>query len=246
MLYNAAYCVRIFYIDQTSIGINPAKNKIITVYFILEFGSFGMKKVFIIALATLSISASTAVLAEGDAAAAKEKATTVCAACHGADGNSAAPNFPKLAGQHPSYIKKQLHDFKSDRRVDPVMSAQAKPLTDQEIEDLAAYYSEQAVVLGAPNAEKVVLGESVYRGGNVEKKVTACAACHGPTASGNAASSFPSLSGQHSTYVKKQLHDFKKEEGGRANDPSSMMRNIAANMSDKEIDAVAEYITAVH
>jgi len=204
-----------------------------------------MKKVFMIALTTLSIGASSSVFAEGNADAAKEKVTTVCAACHGVDGNSAAPNFPKLAGQHPGYIKKQLHDFKSGKRVDPVMGAQAKPLTDQEIEDLAAYFSTQTVKLGAANADKVALGESIYRGGNVTKKVTACTACHGPEAKGNVAANFPALSGQHPTYVKKQLADFKKE-GGRSNDPSAIMRNIAANMSDKEIEAVAEYITAVH
>lgn len=198
-----------------------------------------------IALATLSVSVSTSVLAEGNAAAAKEKATTVCAACHGADGNSAVPTFPKLAGQHPEYIKKQLHDLKDGKRNDPVMSVQAKPLTDQEIEDFAAYYSEQKVKLGSADAAKIALGETVYRGGNIKTKVTACAACHGPTGSGNAAANFPSLSGQHTAYIKKQLNDFKKE-GGRTNDPSSIMRDIAANMSDKEIDAVAEYITAVH
>ena len=198
-----------------------------------------------LALATLAVSASVSVLAEGNAAAAKEKATTVCAACHGADGNSAAPNFPKLAGQHPEYIKKQLHDFKDKKRVDPVMGAQAAPLTDQEIEDLAAYFSEQKVKLGSADAAKIELGESIYRGGNVKTKVTACAACHGPTGAGNAEAKFPSLSGQHAAYVKKQLNDFKKE-GGRANDPSGIMRSIVANMSEKEIDAVAEYITAVH
>ena len=204
-----------------------------------------MKKVFMIALATLSISVSASVFAEGNTDAAKEKATKVCAACHGADGNSVAPNFPKLAGQHAGYIKKQLHDFKDGKRVDPVMGAQAKLLTDEDIEGLATYFSEQTVKLGSADGEKVALGESIFRGGNLTTKVTACAGCHGPDAKGNAVSNFPSLSGQHPTYVKKQLNDFKKE-GGRANDPSGMMRNIAANMSDKEIEAVAEYITAVH
>ena len=204
-----------------------------------------MKKVLMIALATLTVSASASVFAEGNADAAKEKATKVCAACHGADGNSAVPTFPKLAGQGAGYIKKQLHDFKEGRRNDPVMGAQAKLLEDQEIEDLAAYFSSQSVKLGSANADKLALGEAIFRGGNMNTKVTACTACHGPTASGNEAAKFPALSGQHQDYVKKQLHDFKKE-GGRANDPNGMMRGIAANMSEKEIEAVAEYIAAVH
>jgi cytochrome c553 len=204
-----------------------------------------MKKVLMIALTTLAVSASASVLAEGDATAGKKIATKVCAACHGADGNSAVPTFPKLAGQHSAYITKQLHDFKDGKRSDPVMTAQAKPLSDADIDNLAAYFVGQKVKLGNANADKLALGESIYRGGNTKTAVTACAACHSPTGMGNAAAKFPSLSGQHQSYIKKQLRDFKKE-GGRANDPASIMRNIAENMSDKEIDAVAEYITALH
>ena len=204
-----------------------------------------MKQVLMIALAALVAGASASVLAEGNADAAKEKATKVCAACHGADGNSTAANFPKLAGQHPEYIKKQLHDFKDGKRNDPVMSAQAKTLTDQEIEDLAAYFSSQVIKRGAANADLLEAGEALFRGGNMKTHVTACTGCHGPTAAGNAPAKFPALSGQHQDYIKKQLHDFKKE-GGRTNDPNGMMRDIAANMSEKEIEAVAEYIAAVH
>jgi len=208
-----------------------------------------MKKILMSTLTTLAISVSTAVFAEGeviiDVAAGKEIATKVCAACHGADGNSAVPTFPKLAGQHSSYISKQLHDFKTDKRADPIMAAQAKALSDADIINLSAYFTGQKIKLGNADAAKIALGESVYRGGNTKTKVTACAACHSPTGMGNAAAKFPALSGQHQTYIKKQLNDFKKE-GGRSNDPSSIMRDIAANMSDKEIDAVAEYITAVH
>ena len=208
-----------------------------------------MKKILMITLASLAVSTSTAVLAESDVvadiAAGKEVATKVCAACHGADGNSAIPTFPKLAGQHSSYMNKQLQDFKSGTRNDPVMSAQAKLLSDADIINVSAYFTAQKVKLGSADAAKIALGESIYRGGNTKTNVTACASCHSPTGEGNKAAKFPALSGQHQTYTKKQLNDFKKE-GGRTNDPASIMRNIAANMSDKEIDAVAEYITAVH
>lgn len=208
-----------------------------------------MKKILISTLTTLAISVSTAVSAAGelvaDVAAGKEIATKVCAACHGADGNSAVPTFPKLAGQHSSYLSKQLHDYKTDKRADPVMVAQAKALSDADIINVSAYFTGQKIKLGSADAAKITLGESIYRGGSSERNVTACAACHSPTGMGNAAAKFPALSGQHQTYIKKQLNDFKKE-GGRSNDSSSIMRDIAAKMSDKEIDAVAEYITAVH
>jgi len=210
-----------------------------------------MKKILVTTLATLAVSLSTTVFAEGEAtatvdvAAGKEIATKVCVACHGADGNSAVPTFPKLAGQHSSYISKQLHDFKTDKRVDPVMTAQAKSLSDTDVANVSAYFETQKIKLGSADAAKIALGESIYRGGNTKTNVTACASCHNPQGKGNAAAKFPALSGQHQTYTKKQLNDFKKE-GGRSNDPASIMRNIAMNMSDKEIEAVAEYITAVH
>lgn len=208
-----------------------------------------MKKILMSTLTTLAVSVSTAVFAEdaviADVAAGKEIATKVCVACHGADGNSAVPTFPKIAGQHSSYTSKQLHDFKTGKRTDPVMTAQAKALSDADITNLSAYFATQKIKLGSADAAKIALGESIYRGGNTKTNVTACAACHSPTATGNAPAKFPALSGQHQTYIKKQLNDFKKENG-RSNDPSSIMRDIAANMSDKEIDAVAEYISAVH
>ena len=210
-----------------------------------------MKNILMTTLATVALSASAsafsqeAATASADIAAGKAIAAKVCVACHGADGNSAVPTFPKLAGQHAAYTSKQLHDFKAGTRNDPVMTAQVKTLSDADIINLAAYFETQKVKLGSADAAKIELGESIYRGGNSKTRVTACAACHSPTGEGNAAAKFPSLSGQHQTYIKKQLNDFKKEKG-RANDPASIMRNIAANMSEKEIDAVAEYISALH
>ncbi|HHC73967.1 MAG TPA: cytochrome c4 [Thiothrix sp.] len=202
-----------------------------------------MKKLLMVALATFAVTSSVAVLAEGDAAAGKVKAAP-CAACHGADGNSASATYPKIAGQQADYIAKQLHNFKEDKRVNAIMGPQAKPLSDQDIADLAAYFSTQTTKASAGDQTKVELGEAVFRGGNVGKEVAACSACHGPTGDGNAAANFPKLAGQHADYIRSQLHAFQK--GERANDAGQMMRNIAANMSDKEIDAVAEYIAGLH
>ncbi len=188
-------------------------------------------------------SAATEAKAVGDAAKGKEKSAT-CTACHGADGNSGNPLWPKLAGQHANYIEKQLTDFVSKERDDATMSAMAAPLSPEDIKDLSAYYAAQAIKPGAGSEEKVALGKTVYKGGNLTTQVTACAACHGPTGMGNPAANYPRVSGQHAAYVVKQLKDFKK--GDRANDSSSIMRSIAKRMSDEEMEAVAEYMAGLH
>jgi cytochrome c553 len=178
--------------------------------------------------------------AEGNPSAGKTKAEA-CGGCHGADGNSSAPIFPKIAGQHASYIAKQLHDFKSQKRPDPTMSALAEPLTDQEIQDLAAYYAQQKIRIekGAPNP----LGEKIYRAGNPETGVPACIGCHGPGGNGNPQAVFPQVNGQYAAYVEKILKDFKT--GARGNDMNGMMRTVGAKMSEAEINAVADYISSL-
>jgi cytochrome c553 len=182
--------------------------------------------------------------AAGDAAAGKSKSMT-CAACHGADGNSMVPTFPKLAGQHASYIEKQLHNFKAQERKDPTMNGMAAPLSDQDIADLAAYFSSHTVSIGAPtDVEKAKLGKKLFEGGDKKRGISACMACHGPTGSGNPGAKFPSLKGQHPAYIIKALKDFRT--GTRANDPAKMMRDIAAKMSDKDIENVAQYISGLH
>lgn len=201
-----------------------------------------MKKVLMFVLTGLAISVAASAWAEGNAEAGKTKAAT-CAACHGADGNSVNPEWPKLAGQHPDYIVKQLTNFKDGARVNPTMAPMAKPLSDQDMADLAAYFSSQPRKLGEADQTKVTLGEQVYKGGNNATGVAACAACHGPTGAGNPAANFPSLNGQQNTYIKNQLYAFRK--GERANDAGKMMRGVAARMSDAEIDSVAEYITGL-
>jgi cytochrome c553 len=203
---------------------------------------FAMKKVVWIA-SLLALASSGVVQAAGDVEAGKAK-SAVCAACHGADGNgSANPLFPKLAGQHPKYIIKQLRDFKTGARKNDTMAPMAAALNDQDIENVAAYFSSQNGKVGQAAADKVAQGEQIYRAG-LAKGVPACIGCHGPTGSGNAAAGFPSVSGQHAAYVVKQLKDFR--EGVRSNDPNSMMRGVTALMNDRDIEAVAQYVQGLH
>ena len=201
-----------------------------------------MKKV-LLAVSMISCVLAVPALAEGDAAAGKAKSAT-CAACHGADGNSVAPNFPNLAGQHASYLLKQLQNFKSGKRKDPTMTAMVAPLSEQDMADLAAYFSTQTEKVGKTAEDKLAAGQSLYRAGDAATGVAACAACHGPTGSGNPQATFPRLSGQHATYVETQLKNFRS--GVRANDAGSMMRGVASKMSDAEIAAVAQYVQGLH
>ncbi len=202
-----------------------------------------MKK-WLVAASISMMLATSGLQAAGDAVAGKAKSIP-CMACHGADGNSVTPIWPKLAGQHENYIAKQLADFRADRRVDSMMTPQAKLLeSDQDVADLAAYFSAQKQVGGAASADKVKLGKKIYLGGNSATGVAACVACHGPKGVGNPAANFPRISGQHATYVGKALTDFR--DGKRSNDAQGMMQGVASNISDAEIAAVAEYIQGLH
>lgn len=201
-----------------------------------------MKKLLVIA-SLLSLSAVGVAHAAGDAAAGAGK-TALCAGCHMADGNSVAPNFPKIAGQHAGYIVKQLTEFKSGVRVDPTMVAMVAALNEQDMADVAAYFASQKIAVGEAAAGQVAAGQSIYRGGNAAAGVSACVACHGPAGAGNPQGGFPQLGGQHADYTASQLKRFRA--GERNNDASSMMRNIAAKMSDAEINAVAQYIQGLH
>jgi len=181
--------------------------------------------------------------AQGDAEAGKAKAA-VCAACHGADGNSVNPVWPKIAGQGQTYLSKQLHDFQSGARKNPSMTPMAAPLSDTDIDNLAAYFSIQKRKPGVADKTLVTLGEKIYRGGKPDKGTAACMACHGPTGAGNPAAGYPALNGQHSAYTTLQLKAFR--HGDRDNDPAGMMRTEAAGLSDDEIKAVASYISGLH
>jgi len=201
-----------------------------------------MKKLLMIAsLATLA--ALGVAQAAGDAEAGKAKAA-MCAACHGPDGNSPAPNFPKIAGQHAEYIAKQLQEFKSGARQDATMAGMTAALSEQDMADLAAFYASQKGNVGQAAEDKVELGETLYRAGNAATGVSACAACHGPAGNGNPMAKFPNLSGQHADYTALQLKNFRA--GARANDAGSMMRGVAKKMTDAEIEAVSQYIQGLH
>lgn len=210
-----------------------------------------MKKTLIMVLAGLAVSASTTVLAnselKGDPATGKTKSAT-CAACHGADGNSTNPEWPKLAGQSESYLFKQLKNFKAgqeaaDGRYNASMAPMVAGLSEQDMADLAAYFAAQEPTPGEADQTMVELGRQVFKGGNNASGVAACAACHGPNGNGNPAAKFPMLSGQHAKYTVMQLEAFSK--GQRANDAGQMMRNIASKMTDEEMAAVAEYISGL-
>jgi len=201
-----------------------------------------MNKVLVSLLLTLGITGMAH--AAGDAAAGQGKAA-VCGACHGADGNSPAPNFPKLAGQGERYLLKQLKDIKSGNRVVLEMTGILTPLSDQDLADIAAYFSSQKMSVGTADPKLVARGQEIFRGGNLETGMPACTGCHSPDGAGNAAAGFPHLGGQHATYVAKQLTNFR--EGERTNDGDSMiMRGIAAKLSNKDIAAVSSYIQGLH
>lgn len=192
---------------------------------------------------SLAASVSAEPLIEGDAQAGQEKSTT-CTACHGPDGNSSNPQWPKLAGQHARYTYEQLLAYQNGDRSDPVMSAQVRSLSDEDMRDLSAYYAEQTVQPGTADPDVAELGESIYRGGNLESGVAACTACHGPQGRGIPMADYPRLGGQHATYVIQQLNAYR--DGDRTTDPNGMMRDIASRMTDEEIEAVAEYIQGLY
>lgn len=176
----------------------------------------------------------------GDAEAGKAKAAT-CAACHGADGNSLAPTFPKIAGQGERYLVKQMKDIRDGRRNVPEMVPFVMGMSDQDIADISAYYAAQTPTSGGAKEELVELGQRVYRGGIAERGIPACIACHGPTGNGIDAAMYPRLAGQHAAYTVTQLNKFSMNE--RQNDGDiRVMRDIAYRMHATEIEAVASYI----
>jgi cytochrome c553 len=185
---------------------------------------------------------------KGDRARGQQIATTVCAACHGADGNSPAPVNPKLAGQHADYLFKQMRNFKAadgklPERVNAVMNGIIAPYTEEQMRDLSAYFSTQTQKGDvAKNRETIEIGQKLYRAGNFAKGLPACAACHGPAGAGMPAQ-YPRIGGQYAEYIEAQLKAFREES--RANDPNKMMRMIAVKMTDAEIKAVADYIAGL-
>lgn len=214
-------------------------NYTITTYFftILAFLSFYL----------LSISAS----AKGDPQAGREKSTS-CATCHGVDGNSVLQTYPKLAGQHDNYLLKTLLAYQALSTPESskathksatagIMNAQVAQLSLQDLEDLAAYYSTQKLTVGEASSQNYDLGRKLYLGGDLDRGIPACAACHSPSGTGNYSAKFPKLSGQQSEYIKAQLLSFKTDE--RIND---MMQVIAKKLNDEDMAAVSNYIYGLH
>jgi cytochrome c553 len=204
-----------------------------------------MKALLGVAASFLLLTANS-VLAEGDPAAGEQK-SVVCAACHGADGNSVVAMWPKIAGQHEQYLARHVTLIRDGARPVPEMMGIASTLSDQDILDLAAYYSAQTMSPGAADESLVALGEQLYRAGNPEEGVPACGACHGPAGEGNPLAGYPWLAGQHATYTASMLNKYRDGQAWGPEDASSVvMAGVARRLSDEEIAAVSSYIEGLH
>ena len=213
-----------------------------------------MKKSFLSIICLLVTFTANQALAAGDAAAGESK-VAMCAGCHGSDGNSMVASFPKLAGIGEKYITQQLRMVKSGERVIVEMTGILNGSSDQDLQDMAAYYNSKTrqtsgaqdiTLVGISNSDEALdYGENVYRGGNLKTGVAACTGCHSPSGNGNGPAGYPGLGGQHADYIEKQLLAYRRGErasGGNA----IIMQGVAANLSDKEIKAVANYISGLN
>ncbi len=195
----------------------------------------------LLAAPVMSVAATPAAPAKPDLAAGESRYTAVCAACHGADGNSGSPTNPKLAGQHPEYLTKQLQEFKSGKRANPIMQGFAAQLSEQDMKNIAAWLAKQKAKPGAAkDKELVALGERIWRGGLADRNIAACAGCHSPNGAG-IPSQYPRLSGQHADYTAAQLTSFR--DGVRKN--NVQMTQVAAKLNDREIKAVSDYVAGL-
>lgn len=199
-----------------------------------------------LALVILGITASNSVIAAGDPAAGQAKAA-VCAACHGMDGNSQIAQWPKIAGQHEDYVARQTRMVRDQQRNVPQMYPMVMNLSDQDITDIAAWYASQTIKPGVADDALVESGRSLYHGGDVDRGIPACMACHGPTGSGIPGTGWPMIRAQHATYTADRLRRYR---GGEVNGPSdansAIMAAIAAGLTDAEIEAVASYVEGLH
>ena len=182
----------------------------------------------------------------GDAAAGQAK-SAICAACHGADGNSVVPNWPKIAGQHPQYLERQMKLIRDGARPVPEMQAIVGSFTDQDFADLAAFYAAGTPSGGVADESLVAVGKRIYQAGNPDSNVPACMACHGPAGEGNPLAGYPALSGQHSVYTEKMLTQFRSGQTWGEDDAlSKVMTGAASALTDEEIKAVASYIQGLY
>jgi cytochrome c553 len=201
-----------------------------------------MNKTIGLMVATLVLS-FTAPINAGDAAKG-ESQTAVCAGCHAADGNSVIAINPKLAGQGEKYLIKQLKDFKSGARKSATMAPMASMLTEEAMADIAAFYASQEVQHTAVDDKYIELGKKLYQGGDSDRTIPACMACHGAKGKGMAAAGFPAVGGQTPEYTKATLEAFRS--GARDNDLNNVMRDVVAKMSDTQIEALAYYLAGLH
>jgi cytochrome c553 len=193
-------------------------------------------------LAVISLQAA----ADGDAAAGQAK-SAICAACHGADGNSMVPNWPKLAGQHEAYLVRQTALIKSGARSVPEMAGIVATVSDQDIADISAWFATQSTTGAVADESVAAAGEMIYRAGNAESGVPACMSCHGPAGEGNPLSGYPALAGQHAVYTAKMLTGFRNGDNwGEKDAPSHVMNGSAARLTDHEIKAVSSYIQGLY
>jgi cytochrome c553 len=177
----------------------------------------------------------------GDPAAGRTKAA-ICAACHGADGNSVTPEWPSLAGQSEAYIVRQLEAYRDMQRPDVGMQNFAAALSEQDMHDIGAFYAQQALLPKGADPELVELGESIYRGGIPERGIAACIACHGPGGHGNPMAAYPRINSQHAAYLAKTLNEYANGTRSSDSDKNQMMRNVAELLLEDEIVALASYI----
>jgi cytochrome c553 len=198
-----------------------------------------MKRFWILAMTISGAIASTSSLAVGNAATGATKAV-VCQACHGANGNSANPEWPSLAGLGADYIAEQLQNFKSGKRVNPIMMPNAMTLSTEDMADLGAYFDSLVNTGLEADPSYWRAGEKLYRGGDAARGIPACMACHGPTGRGNEPAKFPALRGQHAVYLSKQLNDY--ASGARTTGPAGIMQTIAKRLSAEDIRNVTSYL----
>ncbi len=190
----------------------------------------------------------------GDVDAGKNKASA-CAACHGRNGSSSIASYPNLAGQGAHYLYKQMKDFQSGAREDAIMKGQVAGFSDQDMKDIAAYFAAQESKSGTVKKELLELGQKIYRGGDAASGLPACIACHGPAGKGMEAAGFPALAGQHAQYTEAQLQAFraagrgdhkgKRRTNDRVDGAAAMMQDVAAKMTDDQIQAVSSYINGL-
>ncbi len=183
----------------------------------------------------------------GDVKLGKEK-SVICASCHGADGNSVNPVWPKIAGQHKQYTARQLALFKNGERKGTVMAGMVAGLTEDDMKNLAAFFANQKSNTGSADESLVEVGKAVYQGGNAKMKIPACMACHGVAGKGNPLSGYPVLAGQHAAYTEQRLKDYRAGEKTADDDDinGKVMADVVKYLSDDEIKAVSNYIQGLY